>query len=476
MRAVVVGSGIGGLATAIRLRKLGYKVIILEKNEKIGGRMDYIENNGYFFDTGPTLLLMLKPLIELFKEVEENINDYLNLVKIDPLYRIYFKDGSFLEPSNDLAYYVRQVALKEFKNLLKFYSDITYMYNDTIYNFVEKNYYSVFDFLNLRSVKLLLKHKMLDNLYYRVSRYFDDYRLIFANTFQSMYLGISPFNAPFVYTVVNYMEAIEGIYYPIGGMYQIVKSLEKIISKMNIRILRETEVKEIDKKTNTIYTNKGFFDADVIVINADLPYAKSDLLNEKLPNYDYSCSTIMLYIGYEGSTNMLHHNVFLTDNYKQSFESIFNKGIIPNDLSFYVNISSKTDISQSPKNCENIYILIPVPNLKVLRENLNEKLNEIINKVFDRLESQTNFRRERIKFIIKRTPYDWQSLYNLKYGSAFGLSHKFLQSAYFRPKNYEKKGIYYVGASTIPGSGIPMVLISSKLVIERILKDYGNAP
>ncbi len=214
MRAVVVGSGIGGLATAIRLRKLGYKVIILEKNEKIGGRMDYIESSGYFFDTGPTLLLMLKPLIELFKEVEENINDYLNLVKIDPLYRIYFKDGSFLEPSNDLAYYVRQVSLKEFKNLLKFYSDITYMYNDTIYNFVEKNYYSVFDFLNLRSVKLLLKHKMLDNLYYRVSRYFDDYRLIFANTFQSMYLGISPFNAPFVYTVVNYMEAIEGIYLP----------------------------------------------------------------------------------------------------------------------------------------------------------------------------------------------------------------------------------------------------------------------
>jgi phytoene dehydrogenase-like protein len=260
-----------------------------------------------------------------------------------------------IEPSNDLAYYVRQVSLKEFKNLLKFYSDITYMYNDTIYNFVEKNYYSVFDFLNLRSVKLLLKHKMLDNLYYRVSRYFNDYRLIFANTFQSMYLGISPFNAPFVYTVVNYMEAIEGIYYPIGGMYQIVKSLERIISKMNIRILRETEVKEIDKKTNTIYTNKGFFDADVIVINADLPYAKSDLLNEKLPNYDYSCSTIMLYIGYEGSTNMLHHNVFLTDSYKQSFESIYNKGIIPNDLSFYVNISSKTDISQSPKNFENIY-------------------------------------------------------------------------------------------------------------------------
>jgi phytoene desaturase len=341
------------------------------------------------------------------------------------------------------------------------------MYNDTIYNFVEKNYYSFFDFLNLRSVKLLLKHKMLDNLYYRVSRYFNDYRLIFANTFQSMYLEISPFNAPFVYTVVNYMEAIEGIYYPIGGMYQIVKSLERIISKMNIRILRETEIKEIDKKTNTIYINKGFFDADVIVINADLPYAKSDLLNGKLPNYDYSCSTIILYIGYEGSTNMLHHNVFLTDNYKQSFESIFNKGIIPNDLSFYVNISSKTDISQSPKNYENIYILIPIPNLKVLGENLNEKLNEIINKVFDRLESQTNFRRERIKFIIiKRTTYDWQSLYNLKYGSAFGLSHKFLQSAYFRPKNYEKKGIYYVGASTIPESGIPMVLISSSLLLK----------
>jgi len=144
-------------------------------------------------------------------------------------------------------------------------------------------------------------------------------------------------------------------------------------------------------------------------------------------------------------------------------------------LTFYVNISSKTDRIQFPKNCDNIYILIPVPNLKVLRKNLNEKLNEIINKVFDRLESQTNFRRERIKFIIKRTPYDWQSLYNLKYCSAFGLSHKFLKSAYFRPKNYEKKGIYYVGASTISGSGIPMVLISSKFVIERILKDYGNA-
>ncbi|MCS7244908.1 MAG: phytoene desaturase family protein [candidate division WOR-3 bacterium] len=472
MKAIVIGSGIGGLASALRLRKLGYDVLVLEKNETIGGRVGYIKKDGYYFDTGPTLLLMLKPLKELFNELNEKIEDYLDLKLIDPLYRIYYQDGKRLEPSLNLSYYISQISKKDFSNLLRFYSDITSMYIDTIDNFVERNFYSVFDFINIKNIRALLRHKMLSNLYKRVKSYFDDYRLVYANSFQSMYLGISPFSAPFVYTVINYMETVEGIYFPMGGMYKLVEALEKMCNKLGVKILKEIEVNEIDEKNKVVYTNRDSFNANVIVLNADLPYARRELLKKNTDNYEYSCSTIMLYILYEGKTNMLHHNVFFAKDYKLSFDEIFRYGKVPNEPSFYVNISSKTDNSLSPKNSENIYILIPVPNLKISKEDISKKLKEIINKVLDRLEIETDFKRERIREMIYRLPENWKILYNLDYGSAFGLSHKFLQSAYFRPKNYETKGIYYVGASTIPGSGIPMVLISSKLLLERVKRDF----
>lgn len=476
MKSIIVGGGIGGLSAGIYLKRLGFDVEILEKNLFIGGRMNFIEKDGFYFDTGPTLMIMLEPFKKLFEDNGKKLEDYLQIKLIDPTYRVYFeKDGSYLEPSVIIPKYLEQIP-DEMGNLLRFFGHISNMYKFVKGNLVEKNFNSIFDMLTPKGVYNALKFGFLSNLYRKTSSYFNDYRLKWLNTFQSMYLGVSPYDAPFAYAVVNYMESVEGVYYPIGGMYKIAQAIKRLSEEVGVKITTDTEVIEIiDKKDKKVLiTNKGEFEADIVVINADLPFAKEKLLKKKTPNYKYACSTLMYYIGYEGQTNMIHHNVFFGTKFKEVLDDIFKTGKLNEDISFYVNISSKTDPSHAPQNCENLYILVPISNLQVAKYDFQEVSKKVLNLVFERLERRTNFRRENVKFVIERTPKEWESLYNLYYGSTFGLSHVLFQSGYFRPQNYEKgtKGIYYVGSSTIPGSGIPMVIISGKLVAERIKNDY----
>ncbi|MCS7298530.1 MAG: phytoene desaturase family protein [Spirochaetia bacterium] len=477
MKAIIVGSGIGGLTSAVELRSLGLDVEVLEKNPTIGGRMNFIRKDGYYFDTGPSLLIMLKPLKDLFEKNGRKLEDYLKIKLIDPTYRVYFeKDGSVLEPSVIIPNYLAQIP-NEIGNLLKFFGDISNMYHFVITNLVYKNFNTIFDMITPKGAYNALKFGFLSNLYRKTSSYFKDYRLKWLNTFQSMYLGVSPYDAPFAYAVVNYMESVEGVYYALGGMYKVAEAIAKLAQEMGVKITTNTEVKSVVNSNGkkVVITNRGEYDADIVVVNADLTFAKEKLLNKKVPKYKHSCSTLMYYIGYEGQTELLHHNVFFGTKFKEVLDDIFKSGKFNEDISFYVHISAKTDPEHAPKNSENIYILVPVSNLEVSKEDYNTLSQNILNIVFDRLEKRTSFRRDKVKFVITRTPNDWQSLYNLYQGSTFGISHTLFQSAYFRPKNYEKdiKGLYYVGASTIPGSGIPMVIISAQLVKERIKNDYG---
>lgn len=476
MKVVVVGGGVGGLSSAIYLRKLGLDVEIIEKNSTLGGRLNFLEKDGYYFDTGPSLLIMLDPIKRVFEVNGRKFEDYINVKLIDPTYRVYFeKDNTYLEPSVVIPNYLKQIP-NEIGNILRFFGDVSDMYSFVIKHLLYNNFNTIFDFINFTIIYNFLKFGFLSNLYRKTSSYFKDYRLKWLNTFQSMYLGVSPFDAPFGYSVVNYMESVEGVYYPIGGMYKLVQSLQKLAENLGIKITLNTEVVQIidEKNTKRLLTNKGEVISDIVVINTDLPFAKKNLLNKKIPNFKYSCSTLMYYIGYEGETDMLHHNVFFGTKFKEVLDDIFKTGKLNQDISFYVNITSKTDPSHAPKGCENIYVLVPISNLSVAKYDFDEISDKVLEIVYDRLEKRTNFRRSKVKFVIKRTPIEWKRLYNLEYGSTFGLSHVLSQSAYLRPRNYEKgsKGIYYVGSSTIPGSGIPMVMISGELVSERIKNDY----
>ncbi|MCX8029145.1 MAG: phytoene desaturase family protein [Brevinematales bacterium] len=476
MKVIVVGSGLGGLSAAINLKSLGLDVEIVEKNSHVGGRMNFIEKDDFYFDTGPSLLIMLNPLKKLFESNNRKLEDYIKVKLIDPTYRVYFeKDKSIIEPSVVIPEYLKQIP-NEIGNLLKFFGDISNMYQFVIDNLVYKNFNTIFDMITLKGAINALKFGFLSNLYSKTSSYFKDYRMKWLNTFQSMYLGVSPYEAPFAYAVVNYMESVEGVYYALGGMYKVAEAVKRLAEELGVKITTNTEVLQIrslkDKKV--LVTNKGEIETDIVVINADLPYAKEKLLGKKIPKYKYSCSTLMYYIGYDGETELLHHNVFFGTKFKEVLDDIFKTGKFNSDISFYVHVSSKTDKHHAPPGSENIYILVPVSNLNVSKEDFTKISDEVLNLVYDRLEKRTSFRRNKVRFVLKRTPVDWKNLYNLQYGSTFGLSHVLFQSAYFRPKNYEKheRGIYYVGSSTIPGSGIPMVIISGELVKERIKNDY----
>jgi phytoene desaturase len=304
-----------------------------------------------------------------------------------------------------------------------------------------------------------------------------------------MYLGLSPYDAPATYSLLQYTELAEGVWYPIGGMYAGIQALTSIAEKLGVKFIYNAAVKEMKEergKIQSVITKDGReFLADIFVGNADLPYIYKELLPEnkeakKLEDKLYTCSTIMFYWGMNKEyPQIAHHNVFLGGNYKASFDQIFKDHTLPEVPSFYVHAPARTDKSASPSGQDTLYILIPVGHLDARSEQDWEALvNRARETVFTRLgkEMGATDLKEHIKFEIVYQPKVWKERFNLEKGAAFGLSHNFWQVGYLRPQNRHKqyKNLYFVGASTHPGTGLPIVLLSARLATERILKEAGT--
>lgn len=471
---VIVGAGLGGLAAGLRLSHLGHRVTILEKTDQVGGRNRRIRVNDCHFDGGPTLVMMLDPFRKLFADVGERMEDHLELTLCDPGYRAFFADGTRVEATPNVAKMVDQIRRlnpNDARAYPKLLGDLAELYRDSIPNFVEKNYYSPLDFFGLKGLGQVAKHRMLGNLANRIAKYVEDPRLRMLFSFQTMYLGLSPFEAPWVYATLTYMEFGEGIWYPKGGVPAISEAIAKLAVRKGAEIRLNSPVSRIYGKEVTLESSE-VIRADAVLCNADLPYAEQTLQQKPAQKRKYSCSTFMIYADYTGSIpELLHHNVFFGKDFFKNLDQIFNKGQLPENPAFYASISNRSEASRSPNGHENIYVLVPCPNLD--RPWSDADGDDLRSKVFDRLETETNFKRENIvatKFI---TPQDWQTQLNLDKGAAFGLSHHFNQSAYFRPANRSKSNpnLYFVGASTVPGNGMPMVLISADLAVDRMRHD-----
>ncbi len=492
-KVAVIGAGLAGLSAAALLAKKGFDVTVLEKNATPGGRVNRLSTpQGFTFDTGPTLLLMLSSMKKLFKELDRDLNDYMELKLLEPSYRVYYSDGTEFNSSTNIALMTKEIRDKlkneaEIERYLSFFSYLSKLYRLTIPNFVDRNYRRLSDFINPKSLYYLASLKMLGSLYSRVSSYFQDERLRMLFSFQTMYLGISPFEAPSVYGVVTYMESGEGIYFPMGGMYKIVESLEKVAKEYGVKFRYNSEVTKIDKdgdKATSLTINGEKSETfDLFLVNADLPYAYETLLGEApkknlVPQngeLKSSSSAYMMYLGVDKQySNLLHHNVVFSSDYKFNLDDIFERRVLPDDPAFYVCVPNRSDPSLAPEGSDSIYVLVPVPhktdNVDWTRDEpaFREK---ILDKMSERL-GMTDIR-EHIVYEKTFTPNDWASEYNLWKGSAFGLSHSFFQSAYFRPQNRSKTlgNVYFAGASTTPGNGIPMVIISGSLAAKRIEED-----
>jgi phytoene desaturase len=476
---IVVGAGMGGLAIALRLAHKGHKVTVLEKTGEVGGRNRPAKVNGCGFDGGPTLMMMREPFDRLFSDVGERLDEHLQLSLADPSYRVFYSDGTQLEGTPNRE---RMAALIEarfgeadargYQNMLR---DLQAMYEDAIPRFVRKNFYRSWEFFGFAALKSAMRHRMLGNLASGIARYVKHPKLRMLFSFQSMYLGLSPYEAPWVYAVLTYMEYGEGIWYPQGGLVRIGTAIAELAKGRGAEIRLNCPVDRVEGNEVVLESGERLT-ADAVVVNADLPYAERELLKEKRKPRKSSCSAYVMYIDYKGSLpKLLHHNVFFGHDFKGNLDQIFTQLQLPEDPAFYVAVSARSDPAKAPAGHENVMVLVPCPNLD--RKWTTADAETLKKQVYERLEREVDFRPDQVVGFDSYDPTLYQSELNLDRGAAFGLSHHFSQSALFRPGNRSRvnPNVYFVGASTVPGNGLPMVLISAELVEERLERELGGA-
>jgi phytoene desaturase len=485
----------GGLAAAIRLAVMGFEVEVFEKNDQPGGRMGRLEAGGFTFDTGPSLLLMTDTYRNLFRFAGRDLDDYVTLMPLDSNYRVTFGDGDSMTLRRTLPELINELERIEpgvTPNFYRFLEDACHKYRLGRSEFVERDFDKAGDFFGLRNLRLLAKTKAVNNYYRSVSRFFKSEKLRQAFSLQTMYLGLSPFRAPAVYSLLPYTELAEdGLWFPEGGMYALVEAMEKLAKELGVQFHLHSPVEEVlvtKGRARGVKVNGEDLAADAVLVGADLPYAYRKLLptlaNEdfkrrrKREKLEYTASAFMLYLGIDRELDgMLHHNFYLSSQYKENFEAIFRDRRLPDDPSFYAVVPSRTERRMAPGGMDSLFVLVPVPHLG---PNVNWKRDgpAFKEKVYGMLEKRCGIEnvRDHIVYEKVRTPEDWRDDYNLEEGAAFGIGHGIFQVGYFRPPMVSRsiENLYFVGASTRPGTGVPLVTIGAKLVAKRIGREVGT--
>ncbi len=487
---IVVGAGIGGIAAAGRLARQGYAVTVIEKNLRPGGRVGTIKAGGYRFDTGPTLFLMPEVFAQTYLSLGERMEDHLDLVRLDPTYRVHFQDRKTIDLSADLNKMQAQLEAIEpgsFPAYLRFIAEGARHYQVSLEKFVGRNFYSVLDYFSLKNLPLLFQLKALTRHAENTARYFHDPRLLAAFSFQNMYLGVSPYDAPATFSLLQYTELADGVWFPMGGLYRVIESLEAIAIDLGVKFRYGVGVRSIEvdgnRATGVTMDSGERLPADLVIANADLPYVYRELLpasqeTGKLFSKKFTSSALMFFWGIKGkrTPELLHHNVFLADQeYRASFERIFTDHTLPANPSFYICAPTRTDPDFAPLDGDSLMALVPVGHLDEQKpqdwDDLQRRARQVVIRQLESL-GLPDFE-SRIAFEQSWGPQFYQNELNLVKGSAFGLSHNFMQVGYLRPHNRHARygNLYFAGASTHPGTGLPIVLLSAQLAVERIMNE-----
>ena len=494
-KILIIGAGIGGLALAARLSTKGYTVDVYEKNAFTGGRVAQKKIKGYTIDLGPTFLLMPREFEELFAYCGEKFSNHIQIEPLDPIYRLHYADQTFLDMHSSLPRmresfyrYHSSTAEKNFQSFLDFLSYEQEKFSIVYDRFITRPAKSLAELVLSWDFPYLFRLDGFHSMWENAETFFTDTKIKLAMSFQSMYIGESPFVAPGTYSIIPYVEFTQGVWYPKQGIRGLVDSIEKLAKKKGAKIHLKKKVKEIlienGKAIGIRLENGEEVHADMIVSNLDLPAAYHSLVPEtkrkkytekKLNALQYGCSAFMMYVGVKKEyAKLQHHNVFFSGDHKRNFEEIFRTKEIPSDPSLYINVSSRTNPKLAPKGKHLLYILVPVPysaQQDGKKVNWNDYKKEYSHKILDTLESRGLVDlKKNVEIMEIFTPDDWESLAGMHFGSTFGLSPIFFQSSVFRPnqKSEEFQNLFFVGASTHPGSGMPLVLISARTCEERI--------
>lgn len=485
---IVIGAGVGGIVAATHLAHHGIKVTVVEKNSRPGGRCDRVSREGHHFDTGPTLLVMPLLYEAEFAALGASMREMLDLQRVDPTYRLVFDDGSQLALTSDMQSMREQLENFErgsFQKLLRYLDEGQRHYRLGMERLVNRDFRKASEFFTLRNIPLLYQLKPLVNHYRNMSAYFDDPRLKAAFTFQDVYMGLSPFEAPATFSMMPYTELAHGVYYPRGGMYGIVEALMELAKSAGVEFIFNAAVERIDVDAaharGVMLEDGQRIEADAVLANADLPYVYNDLLpDESLANTitrkRFSCSVISFFWGLDKTYDSLGpHTLFLASDYRENFERIIRDLSLPDNPSLYIHAPARLDPDMSPRGEDTLIAIVPVGHMsenggqdrgRIRDEARRHVLRRLASLGVTDLESH-------IKFETNFTPLSWRKRYNLMKGSTHGLCHNLTQLGYFRPRNKHPRyqNLYFTGASTHPGTGLPTAMVSGRLSARRILDD-----
>lgn len=491
-KAVIIGAGVGGIATAAFLAKQGFSVEVYEKNANAGGRCGQIIQEGHRFDLGATILLMPSLYKKVSSELDIDLEKDLDTTSLEPVYKLFFGNGktfAFTRDPEKMKTQLEAIEPGSFRKFEKYTTKGYEFFKLSMNDLLGKNFYHLFQFVNMKSMRLLLKLKVWMKHTDYIERYFDDPHLRMAFTFQNIYVGQNPYQAPAFFSMLPGAEIAEGALFPKGGMHRIVEKLMETAIGLGVQFQYKKPVSNIilnGKRTEGIQFEDGTtVKADLVIASADLPYVYQKLLPEKraanrLKNRKYSCSAIVFHWGVDKVYPQLdHHSVFLNDPYKESLNKIFMEKSLSDRPSFYIHAPVRSDKSAAPENQDTLSVIVPVAHLdKKYHQDWKELKRKARAGVVSRLkEAGLEDIEDHIKFEICYLPKTWESTCNVTKGSVFGsLGHTIFQMGYFRPHNRHKKycNLYFVGGSTHPGNGIPLVLLSAKLTTERIAKEFSN--
>jgi phytoene desaturase len=486
---VVVGAGPGGLTAAMLLAYRGFKVTVFEKEPHVGGRNAAIVRNGYKFDTGPTFLMMKFILDEVFEEAGRHIDDYLQCVKLEPMYRLQFEDVR-LEPTTAREAMLQQLDAHFPGNRAGYdrFMAVEKVRFQRMYPCLQKDYDSLGQYLSRDMLRALPKLSIGRSLISVLGDYFREDRLKLSFTFQSKYLGMSAWDCPGAFAILPYVEHAFGVYHVMGGLSEISEAMAKVCRELGVNLRPGLPVKQLvleGRRVRGVELADGEkVLADETVLNADFGYAMKHLIPpgvlkkyspENVDRREYSCSTFMLYLGLDKVYDLPHHTIFFAGDYKRNISDIFQNKVLSEDISFYIRNASVTDPALAPAGHSAVYVLVPVPNRTAQidwakeKQSFRDRVIAAMEKRGGMADLQSHIREE-----IVFTPQTWQDM-NIQFGATFNLAHSLNQMLYFRPRNKfeELDNCYLVGGGTHPGSGLPTIYESGRIAANLISRRHG---
>ena len=485
-KVIVVGSGFGGLASALRLKAKGYDVTLIEKHPDLGGRARVFKKGNFIYDAGPTVITAPYLFEELFSLFNKKISDYVEIVPLNLWYRFVFDDGKTFDYSGNeksMEKEIKKFSNKDFKG-----------YNELV-NFTEKIFNKGFTDLSdkpfnnlsfmLKQVPALLKLKSYKSVYKLVSNYISSEKLRRVFSMHPLLVGGNPFTTTSIYTLILFLEKKWGIHYSMGGTGKVVKALEKLMLEEGIEIIKDSEVTEIITENKSVKSvkinNSKIIECNYVVCNSDPPNVYKNLIKsknnygflfkQKMKRMDYSMGLFVYYFGSKKQyKDVAHHTIYFGKTYEKHLEKIFENKILSEDISYYLHRPSATDPNMAPDGQDAFYVLVPVPN-NLSNINWSNEGERFKNLILDKMDKSVlpDIKKNVVNDFYLTPDYFEKDLSTL-HGSGFSIQPKFSQSAYFRFHNQSEifENLYFVGAGTHPGAGMPGVISSAK-VLDKIL-------